>query len=435
MKAGMEKTQADYDVVVIGGGPGGCGAAYRAARAGAKTLLVEREGCLGGGATTMLVCPFMPHVTSPGPHGEPTAVVNAGLFSEIIRRMVDRGAGSIINPGTQWTVLLFDDEPLKVVLDDLMTEAGVQVLYHAALFDAEIRDGRVAAVRLAHNAGPLRVSGRVFIDSTGDALLAHRAGCPTVMGNAQGEVMPMTLNFIVAGVDTSRLLPMAELRKRALEGNRDQPPLLNTNLSCFHALPNGRVHFNAIRVPGNGVDPASLSRAEAEGRRRVDNFVAWLRAHIDGFQQCWLAKTGGHIGIRETRRTIGDYVLAFEDLTAARKFDDGVALCSYEVDIHGQKPGEGVEIPMRQGDWYSIPYRCLTPQGASNLLMASRSVSCDAMVHSSLRIMPVVINIGEAAGIAASMALPSGAVRSINVQALRKRICESGGALEALANG
>jgi hypothetical protein len=295
----------------------------------------------------MLVCPFMPHVTSPGPHGEPPAVVNAGLFSEIIRRLVTRGAGSIINPGTQWTVLLFDDEPLKVVLDGLLSEAGVQVLHHAALFDAEVCDGRIAAVRLAHNAGPLRVSGRVFIDATGDALLAHVAGCPTVIGDVRGEVMPMTLNFIVAGVDTSRLPSMAEMRARALAGDRDQPPLLNTNLSCCHALPNGRVHFNAIRVPGNGVDPAAISQAEAEGRRRVQNFVAWLRANIDGFQQCWLAKTGSHIGVRETRRTIGDYLLVHEDFQTARKFDDGIALCSYEVDIHGQQPGEGIEIPMR----------------------------------------------------------------------------------------
>ena len=428
----MEQTLAGFDVVVVGGGPGGCGAAYRAARAGARTLLVEREGCLGGGATTMLVCPFMPHVTSPGPHGEPPAIVNAGMFAEVIRRMVGRGAGSIINRGTQWTVLLFDDEPLKVVLDELLAEAGVRVLYHAALFDADVRDGRIAAVRLAHNGGPLRVEGRVFIDATGDALLAHVAGCPCATGNAQGEVMPMTLNFIVAGVDTSRLPSMEEFRRRTKLGDRDQPALVNTNLSCFHALPDGRVHFNAIRVPGNGVDPDALSQAEAEGRRRAQNFVDWLRGNIDGFAHCWLAKTGSHIGIRETRRTIGDYVLNFEDLKAARKFGDGVALCSYEVDIHGQKPGEGIEIPMVRGGWYDIPYRCLTPKGATNLLIAARSVSCDEMVHSSLRIMPVVMNIGEAAGIAAAMSLPAGAVRRVDLQDLRRRIREAGGALEAM---
>ena len=430
-----ENALEDFDVVVIGGGPGGCGAAYRAARCGARTLLVEREGCLGGGATTMLVCPFMPHVTSPGRDGAPPAVVNAGMYSEVTRRLMARDAGSFINQGTKWTAFLFDDESLKVVLDELLAEAGVCVRYHAALFDAHVRDGRIEAVRLAHNGGPLRVGGRVFIDGTGDALLAHMSGCPCQMGNECGEVMPMTLNFVVAGVDTARLLPIAELRRRAMAGPGDQPPLVNTNISCFHALPNGRVHFNVVRVPGNGVDPDSLSRAETEGRRRVQNFVEWLRANIDGFRQCWLAKTGSHIGVRETRRVIGEYVLTLDALQAARKFDDGVALCSYEVDIHRQKPNEGTEIEVPQGDWYDIPYRCLTPKGIANLLMASRSISCDAMTHASLRIMPVVMNVGEAAGIAAAMALPAGDVRRVNIQSLRRRICEAGGVLGMGAQG
>ena len=425
----METVLEGFDVVVAGGGPGGCGAAYRAAQAGSRTLLIEREGCLGGGATTMLVCPFMPHVTSPGPNGEPPVVVNAGMFSELLRRIVDRGAGAVINPGTKWTALLFDDESLKVVLDELLAEAGVVVLCHAALFDADVRGGRIAAVRAAHNAGPLRIPGSVFIDGTGDGLLAHVAGCQCQQGDHRGEVMPMTLNFVVAGVDTSKLPDIATLRKRAMTGDRDTPALINTNVSCFHALPNGRVHFNAVRVPGSGVDPDALSHAETEGRRRVRNFVDWLRAHIDGFGQCWLAKTGSHVGVRETRRVIGDYVLSFEDLKAARKFDDGVARCSYEVDIHGQKPNEGIEIEVPQGDWYEIPYRCLTPRGLTNLLVAARSVSADAMVHASLRIMPVVMNIGEAAGIAAAMSLPSGEVRNIDVQDLRRRIRESGGTL------
>jgi hypothetical protein len=427
----MHTTLDEFDIIVVGGGPGGCGAAYRAATNGARTLLIEREGCLGGGATTMLVNPFMPHLTGPGPNGESPVVVNAGLYAEVLRRLVERGAGTVINPGTRWTALLFEDEALKCILDDLMAEAGVQVLYHAALFDAEVQDGRLTAVQMAHNAGPLRVSGQVFIDGTGDGLLAHVAGCSWQAGDERGEVMPMTLNFIVAGVDTAKLPSIPELRARAMAGEADTPPLRNTNISCFHALPHGRVHFNAVRVPGDGIDPTALSSAEREGRRRAHNFVDWLRAHIDGFAQCRLEKTGSHIGVRETRRVIGDYLLNFDDLQAARKFADGVALCCYEVDIHGQQPNEGIEIAVPRGDWYEIPYRCLTPRGLANLLMASRSVSADAMVHASLRIMPVVMNIGEAAGIAAAMALPSGAVRRIDVQDLRRRIVACGGTLGA----
>ena len=329
--------------------------------------------------------------------------------------------------GTKWTVLLFDDEPLKVVLDELLAEAGVTVLYHAALFDADVADGRVAAVRVAHNGGPIRVPGSVFIDGTGDSLLAYAAGCLWEQGDPRGQVMPMTLNFIVGGVDAAKLPKIAALRERAMRGDRDRPRLINTNVSCFHALPNGRVHFNAVRIPGSGVAPDALSHAEMEGRRRVRNFVDWLRAHVVGFEQCWLVKTGNHIGVRETRRVIGDCVLSFEDLQAARKFDDGVARCAYEVDIHGQEPNEGTEIEVPQGDWYEIPYRCLTPQGLTNLLVAARGVSADAMVHASLRITPVVMNIGEAAGIAAAMSLPDGNVRGVDVEDLRRRLRECGG--------
>ncbi len=423
----MDTVMEGFDVVVVGGGPGGCGAAVRAAESGARTLLIEREGCLGGGATTMLVCPFMPHMTGPGPDGVPQVVVNAGMFSQVIDRVIARGAGEIRNPGSKWTVLLFDDEPLKVVLDELTSEADVTVLNHAALFDADVRDGRIAAVRVAHNGGPLRVPGAVFIDGTGDALLAHVSGCTCLQGDEQGQVMPMTLNFIVGGVETSKLPRTEVLRERAMAGERDTPPLINTNVSCFHALPNGRVHFNAVRIPGSGIDPKALSHAEAEGRRRAHNFTAWLRANIDGFEHCWLDKTGNHVGIRETRRVMGDYVLNFEDLKTARKFGDGVARCCYEVDIHGQNPNEGMEFEVPQGDWYEIPYRCLTPVGLDNLLMAARSVSADAMVHASLRIMPVVMNIGEAAGTAAAMSLPSGNVRGIAIEELRRRLRQCGG--------
>jgi hypothetical protein len=415
----------NYDVVVVGGGPGGFGAAVAAARQGASTLLVEREGCLGGGGTTMLVNPFMPHCTSPGPNGEPRRIINAGVFMEVIDRLVARGAAR--HEGA----VRFDDEALKLVLDEIAAEAGVKVLFHAALFDAEVQGAAVKAVRLAHNSGPLRAGGKVFVDGTGDALLAERAGCELLFGNEEGIVMPMTLNFIVGGVDTAFIPDHKEFKQRAAKGDKDTPALLNTNLSCRHIYPNGRVHFNAIRITGSTLDPWSLSGAEAEGRRRVDNFVRWLRACVPGFAGCYLVKTGNHIGIRESRRVLGDYMLVEDDFRKARKFDDGVASCCYCIDVHGQKQNETNLQGMGPGEYYHIPYRCLTPRGKTNLLMASRSISADILTHSSLRIMPVVMNIGEAAGTAAAMSLPAGDVRAIDVQDLRRRIRQSGGVLES----
>ncbi|MHC4716670.1 MAG: FAD-dependent oxidoreductase [Planctomycetota bacterium] len=415
-----------YDVVVVGGGPGGAGAAIKAARSGARTLLVEREGCLGGGATTMMVHPFMPHTTSPGPDDQKPQVVNAGLFGEVTDRLIDRGAGSM--PG----VVHFDDEALRVVLDELAAEAGADVLFHAALFDARVQDGRVRSVRLAHNGGPLRVAGNVFVDATGDALLAASAGCEIMIGDEDGNVMPMTLTFIVGGVDTDNIPTGRDMKERAAAGPDDDPPLINTNMSCMTALPGGRVNFNAVRISGDPLQPAQLSAAEAEGRRRVANYVAWLRANVPGFSDCYLIKTAGHIGVRESRRVVGDYMLAFEDFEACRKFNDGVACCSYEVDKHLQQHGKTLHIKLPPGEHYQIPYRCLIAQGVENLLVASRSISADVRVHASLRIMPSVMNIGEAAGYAAAMSLPTGDVRSVDVQTLRARIRDNGGAIEPL---
>jgi len=412
-----------YDVIVVGGGAGGAAAAICASRGGAKTLLLEREGCLGGAATTMLVHPFMSHETSTGPEGEPPRVVNAGVFREVTDRLVAMGAGR------DERCVKFDDEAMKLVLDELASDAGVEVVFHAALFDVEAEAGRIRSARFAHNSGALRVAGQVFIDATGDSLPAAAAGCECAFGDASGEVMPMTLNFLVGGVDTDSV-PFGRLKELTAAGDSDAPPLVNTHLSCVSVPRAGFVHFNAVRIPGNTLEARTLSFAEAEGRRRANNYVAWLRANVPGFENSFLAKTGSHVGIRESRRVIGDYVLTGDDFRRAAKFDDGIACCSYMVDIHHQAPNRTTLAHLPPGEHYQIPYRCLTPKGTENLLIASRGISADVEANSSLRIMPVVMCIGQAAGLAAAMSLPEGDVRGIDVQALRASIRDSGGILE-----
>jgi len=417
-------TMDEHEVVVVGGGAGGLAAAVAAARADARVLLLEREGCLGGGATTMLVHPFMPHLTSPGPDGG-RKVVNAGIFAEVVDRLSARGAADAGGPCVR-----FDDEAMKLVLDELAAEAGVEVMFHAALFDAEVARGRVEAVRLAHNGGPIRATGKVFIDGTGDALLAALAGCECMFGDEAGDVMPMTLNFVVGGVEIDRFPSTPRLRELAGRGAADDPPLINTNVSCVTSPRPGFLQFNAIRTPGNTIDPHDLSACEAEGRRRVENFVRWLRAKVPGCENCHLVKTAGHVGIRESRRVGGDYTLSYEDFRKAAKFDDGIACCGYDLDIHGREQGQTRIEKLGPGEYYQIPYRCLTPGGLENLLIAGRGISADVEAHSSVRIMPVVMCIGQAAGIAAAMSLPGGRVRDIDVQQLRRNIRAAGGVLE-----
>ena len=412
-----------YDVVVVGGGMGGAAAAVAAGRSGAKTLLIEREGCLGGGATTMLVHPFMPYRT----HGPAKRAANAGLFAELVRRLQARGEAD------EGDGRHFNDEGMKVVLDEMAAEAGVTVLFHAALFDAEVDGERVTAVRLAHNGGPIRVSGSVFLDGTGDGLLAERAGCEIEIGDEQGNVMPMTLNFVLGGVDRKRFEDAnreKSLRERCRDGDADEPALINTHFSCGAFSPDGLLRLNQVRTPGDTLDPMDLSQCEIEGRRRVQNFVVWARANVPGLEKCWLAKTGPHVGIRESRRVMGDYVLTLDDFQAAAKFDDAVACCTYPVDKHNQAANDTTFYHLEGDEFYQIPYRCLVPRGRENLLLACRAISADVYAHASFRIMPPVMNLGEAAGLAAAMSLPGGDVRTIDTVALQERIRAGGGLLE-----
>lgn len=427
----MMQTLDGYDVVVAGGGPGGCGAAIAAARAGARTLLIEREGWLGGGATSMLVNPFMSDLTAPAPETGRQLTVNAGLYRQVVDRLLDGGHGQRwVSVSGGWGGVNFDDEALKIILDDLAAEAGVTVLFHTALFDVEKSGDRVLALRAAHNGGPLRIPGRVFVDSTGDGLLAAAAGASFARGDDMGETMPLTLCFAIGGLDLARVPSRHAIRARCATGAQDTPALLNTNFSFSQIPPHGLMYVNAIRIPADPMDAFSLSAAEGNGRKLIQNFMAWARAHLPGFEQAFVAKTGVHVGVRESRRIEGDYTLTHEDFKRCARFDDAIACCAYMLDTHGQRPGENRFEHLPPGEYYQIPYRCLIPRRLENVLIGSRCISASREAFSSFRVMPPVMNIGEGAGYAAALARATGEARAVDPAALQSLIRAQGGALE-----
>ena len=383
-------------LLVAGGGPAGLAAAVAAARRVMATVLVERYGFLGGMATAGLVNPFM--MWDPGQ--EPLV---GGIFQEMLDRLSAKGGFSSPRQPNA-----FDPEAFKVAADEMCAEARVQVRLHTLLTAVSKKGNRISSAATESKSGRKAWRARVFIDCTGDADLACRAGVPCDIGRGEdGLTQPMTLNFRMAGVEVERMPSGAEINRRydaAKAGGRVHCP--RENVLFFHTLQPDVVHFNTTRVTGkSGVDSHDLTSAEIEARRQTQELVRFLVSEIAGFEHAYLQQTAAQIGVRESRRIRGEYALTAEDVLGGRKFADGIARCSYPIDIHSPTGAGTVIRGVPEGDYYEIPYRCLVPVGVDNLLVAGRCVSATHEAQASLRVMPQCFAMGEAAGVAASLAI------------------------------
>jgi hypothetical protein len=388
-----------YDVVVVGGGPGGVCAAASAAREGASVLLVERYGFLGGMATAGLVNPFMPY-----------KIKGKRLTSAVFNELLDRlDKAHALSPDEQ----VFDDEGMKIVLDRMMQDHGVDLLLHSTLVGVEMDGQHIERVQTIGKSGRIDLSGTLFVDSTGDGDLAVQAGAPFEIGRAQdGLCQPMTLCFRIGGIAGEPTLH--ELRQELTEiyltakaaGEIDMP---REDILIFRTMVPHIFHFNTTRVvQRDATDTLDMTAAELEGRRQTAELVELFRRRSPRFKNAYLIKTAAQIGVRESRRIMGAYTLTVDDVLEASKFADGIARSNYPVDIHSPT-GEGTVIQrLAAGEFYEIPYRCLVPQNVDNLVIGSRCISSTHEAHSSLRVMPVVAGIGEAAGTAAAWAAREG---------------------------
>ena len=398
-----------WDIIVAGGGPGGVNAAVAAARRGASVLLVERYGYLGGMATAGLINPFMAYtVQATG------QVLTTGVFNEILDRLESHG-------GLAKDRATFDDEQMKLVLDELTVDAGVNVLLHAFVNGVEVEDGVIQSIRVTGKFGELNLRARNFVDSTGDGDLAALAGCKIVVGRTEdGLCQPMTLCFRVAGVDMSAYPheefyhwghPLRLEVDRVYQEAKARGTITNPreDVLIFATLRPDVLHFNTTRIiRHSALDALSLTEAEQIGRKQVVEMVALLKREIPAFSNAYLQKMAAHIGVRESRRVLGQYILTDEEILTCKKFPDGIARSVYPVDIHNPAGTGTVLRHLPEGEYYEIPFRCLVPLDSHNLLIGSRCISATHEAHSSLRVMPVVAGIGEAAGIAAVLCAQRG---------------------------
>ncbi|KYH39937.1 MAG: FAD-dependent oxidoreductase [Candidatus Bathyarchaeota archaeon B26-2] len=411
------RSEEEFEVVVVGGGPGGFSAAVSAARRGVSTLLLERYGFLGGMATAGLVNPFMSF------HVEGKEIIR-GVLREVVERLTEMGG---YNPENR----SFDPEIMKYVLDGMALEAGVELLYHTVFVDSETSEDSYIRGILVHNKSGLRfVTGKMFVDGTGDGDLAVSAGAPFEKGRvSDGLTQPMTLNFDLAAVDLGSLPSREELNEAYREAKmRGEITCPRENLLWFHTTRKGLIHFNTTRIlKADGTNGKDLTEAEIEGRRQAFEIVNWLKKTFPAFKEAYIIRSGPQVGVRETRRIIGEYVLNAEDIIEARKFPDAICRGSYPIDIHNPT-GEGTIIKRPPpGEYYEIPYRCLIPRGVENLLVASRCISATHEAHSAVRVMPIVMGVGQAAGTAAALCVKKGTTpRRLDPQDLRKALRESG---------
>lgn len=422
----------DADVLVCGGGVAGTIAAVAAARQGARVLLVERYGFLGGNATAGAVAQFNSWQTEAGRR------VVGGMAQEVVDRLRNYGAAAAHEVFTMSTGHTMDrveyaPEVLKLVLDDMVAEAGVQPLLHASVLDVECDGTRIAAVRVLTKGGVLRLSGAVVIDASGDIDVLHRAGAGFLELGDHEALQPATMMFRFGPVDTARFgaLTPAELSVLSARGY-EQGALARAALHAARDPFSSDYWFNISRLAIDATDPQALSRAEIEGRRQAWRACQYLRAQVPGCEGGQLKQFATQVGVRETRRVHGDHVLTAEELLAPAQFDDAIAAGAYPIDIHPAAGGELIYRPLGKEHAYQIPYRSLIPLGLTNALAAGRGVSATHDALAAIRVMTISMAVGQACGVAAAMAAAenAGNVRSVLPAQLRAVLVNAGACLQ-----
>jgi hypothetical protein len=425
---------AETDVLVVGGGAAGIASAIAAARNGARTLLVEQRGFLGGMATVSLVPAFCPYTD----HEKP---VIRGIGLELMEKMKAQCPDDY---KAQYADLLdwvpIDAEVLKRVYDEAVLESGAQVLFHTFVTQLIMKpDGTsIEGVVIANKSGRSVIKCQYVIDASGDGDIAAWAGVPFQKGGEKGELQPGTMCYLLARTDRARFQQYlaesgdnGQIHKAVVkaQANGDLPEG-RKEVSGFAWVADDLVGVNFGHVFGiDGTKAEDLTRGAIEGRRLVLKQVEFLRKYVPGFENAHIISTGEQIGIRETRRIEGDYVLQSEDFIGMRSFEDDIARNSYFIDVHLATSKDEVKIHrLPHGKSHGVPYRVILPKGIDNLWVPGRAASSDRAVQGSLRVMPNCFAMGQAAGTAAAMAGQAGGItsRQVDVSQLQRTLVAQG---------
>jgi hypothetical protein len=427
----MNAAGMNADVLVCGGGLAGTMAAVAAARHGADVLLVERYGFLGGNATAGAVAQFNSWQTANGRR------VVAGFAAEVVQRLGRYGAASdhqtfVMSTGHKMDRVEYAPEVLKLVLDDMVTEAGVRPLLHANLLRVSTHARRIESVQVLTKSGVVAIAPRVLIDTSGDIDALRHAGARFLELEEGESLQPATMMFRFGPIDFDRFhaLTAAEMATLARQGF-EKGELARAALHASRDPFSDDGWFNISRLGIDATDAMALGQAEIEGRRQAWRAAGYLRASVPGCEHGRLRAFATQVGVRETRRIDGDHVLTAQELLQPVQFDDAIAAGAYPIDIH---PAAGAGLayqPMGDDHAYQIPYRSLIPVSFDNALVAGRGISATHTALAAIRVMTISMAVGQAAGTAAALAAREKAadVRGVSIAALRAALLEDGAIL------
>lgn len=449
MNKQRNRASEHYDVIVAGGGPSGVMAAIAAARNGARTLLVERYGFLGGMVTSALVGPLQTF------HAGDQQIVT-GLAQELIDRLHEIGGtlGHVRDMiGFVSTVTPVDVEKTKYVLQEMCKMSGVELQLHTLVIGVEKdAEDRISGLRLFNKSGESVVRAHVYIDCTGDGDVLAQAGVPFEKGRKKdGLAQPMTMIFRMGGVDLKRVREYMEqhpdefvlapdwrnIPHVAVSGffslvakaKQEKRLTVDRDRVLFFELPNeGEVTVNMTRVIRyDATEGKALSEAEVIGRRQVMEVIRFLQRDIPGFASSYLINCGTQIGVRESRRMIGKYVLTEKDVMQGSRFDDVIARGSYPIDIHSPDSSKLDATQVKFGHVYDIPYRAVLNDTVRNLIVGGRCLSATHEALASARVTPTAMAVGQAIGTAAALASQANVLpEQVDIRLLQRTLVQQG---------
>ena len=411
--------KGDYDVIVVGSGPAGVAAAISAARNGAKTLLIESLGRVGGISTSGMMSHF-------------TGRCGSKLYLEILDRAKSKNR---FYPDRKKKYI--DPELLTLTYLELLEEAGAELLLYTTFCDVVMEKNTVTGILCHNKSGFCRYNAKVVVDASGDGDVACKSGAEFFKGReTDGKMQPATLMFKLGGVDTERAVfpgsfeTLVQTDKGELQAlAREKLPHPAGHVLLYRSTLPGIVTCNMTNVTEiDGTSAEDLTRAEIICRKQIPSIVDFLREYAPGYENCFVIGSASLIGIRETRHFKGVKTITEQEIAAAVQHEDAVVFdAHFNFDVHNVNGAgldeTGCQEQFKQKNGYTIPYGCMVPEAIDGLLLSGRNISGTHMAHSNFRAMPICLGIGEACGAAAALSARLGkALRDLSAEEIRQRI-------------